>query len=298
MILAGGKAGDIGIIAPYRAHLRLIRSLLQADGVYADGTCATADIEVETVDRYQGRDKPLIILSCVRSNIHGAVGELLAEKRRLNVALTRAKYRLIIIGSRLTLTTGCPTHARMIQLMEQRGWVMPLSLLSGRAAFVCLKNGVQQSRVELNNTTTSSFWAAPVAHSSVATSSTVAKLCGSAYLATGPSANIPLVLNRVKSDSLPIRTEFSTAGSGRPIAVSAAAAIVASHLLEDGDPDVASGIQKVGLPANMAEGTGNESAFPVSLHGHFGAMPVLPGKKRLGSTPRRPPLMQQNVKPP
>lgn len=145
VVLAGGAPDDIGVIAPYRAQLRLIRSLLlppppppPSDAAAASSAGGGAAVEVETVDRYQGRDKPLIVLSCVRSNARAEVGALLADVRRLNVALTRAKYRLVVIGSRRTLAGGCPSFARMLGLMEQRGWLQGLAAASGRAAAAAL----------------------------------------------------------------------------------------------------------------------------------------------------------------
>lgn len=146
--LAGGSPDDIGVIAPYRAQLRLIRSLLvqsevyEGDSRHASSTTSVpvpVSVEVETVDRYQGRDKPLIVLSCVRSNARADVGALLADVRRLNVALTRAKYRLVVVGSRHTLAGGSPLYARMLGLMEQRGWVQQLDALSGRIAAAALR---------------------------------------------------------------------------------------------------------------------------------------------------------------
>ncbi len=84
---------DIGIITPYAGQVRAIRDAL---------TERNDSVEVKTVDGYQGREKEVIIFSCVRSNSDGNVG-FLADPRRLNVALTRAKRGLIVIGDPETL---------------------------------------------------------------------------------------------------------------------------------------------------------------------------------------------------
>jgi len=84
---------DIGIITPYAGQVRAIRNLMSEN---LDG------VEVRTVDGYQGREKEVIIFSCVRSNPERNVG-FLSESRRLNVALTRAKRGLIVIGDPDTL---------------------------------------------------------------------------------------------------------------------------------------------------------------------------------------------------
>ena len=84
---------DIGIITPYAGQVRAIRDAL---------TERYDAVEVKTVDGYQGREKEVIIFSCVRSNSDGNVG-FLADPRRLNVALTRAKRGLIVIGDPDTL---------------------------------------------------------------------------------------------------------------------------------------------------------------------------------------------------
>nr|F6QXW0.1 RecName: Full=DNA replication ATP-dependent helicase/nuclease DNA2; AltName: Full=DNA replication ATP-dependent helicase-like homolog; Includes: RecName: Full=DNA replication nuclease DNA2; Includes: RecName: Full=DNA replication ATP-dependent helicase DNA2 [Xenopus tropicalis] len=93
---AGCRPSDIGIIAPYRQQLKVISN-------YFNSLSASA-VEVNTVDKYQGRDKSVIIVSFVRSNIDGKLGDLLKDWRRLNVALTRAKHKLIMLGCVPTLS--------------------------------------------------------------------------------------------------------------------------------------------------------------------------------------------------
>ena len=87
------EEADIGIITPYAGQVRAIRDALPE---------RNDSVEVQTVDGYQGREKEVIIFSCVRSNSDGTVG-FLSDERRLNVALTRAKRGLIVIGDPDTL---------------------------------------------------------------------------------------------------------------------------------------------------------------------------------------------------
>ena len=98
---------DIGVIAPYGAQVRLLREQLPAD------------VEVGTVDGFQGREKEAIIISLVRSNNHNEIG-FLREIRRMNVALTRARRKLIVIGDSATITTH-PFYERLVAYFEQIG---------------------------------------------------------------------------------------------------------------------------------------------------------------------------------
>lgn len=111
LLKAGCRACDIGVIAPYRQQLKVISSLLQGDAFKA--------LEVNTVDKYQGRDKNVIIVSFVRSNAEGNLGELLQDWRRLNVAITRAKHKLLMLGSAPTLRRYAPLEKLLCHLQQE-----------------------------------------------------------------------------------------------------------------------------------------------------------------------------------
>lgn len=105
---------DIGIIAPYVAQIRMLESMLQTDPDWEEyfreklGTqraLQMKEIEVKTVDGFEGREKEVIIFSTVRNNSYGQIG-FLADRRRMNVALTRAKRALFVLGSMTTLSQG------------------------------------------------------------------------------------------------------------------------------------------------------------------------------------------------
>lgn len=92
---------DIGIITPYNGQVREIHDLMESSGGL-ENNGKWNGIEVRSVDGYQGREKEVIVFSAVRSNPEGNVG-FLNDSRRLNVALTRAKRGLIVIGDPKTL---------------------------------------------------------------------------------------------------------------------------------------------------------------------------------------------------
>ncbi|KAI9653542.1 MAG: Tripartite DNA replication factor [Bathelium mastoideum] len=110
-ISVGVAASDIGVITFYRSQLALLKQSLRQH----------SEIEMHTADRFQGRDKEVVVLSCVRSNEAANVGELLRDWRRVNVALTRARSKLVILGSRRTLC-GNELLKRFVGSVEERGW--------------------------------------------------------------------------------------------------------------------------------------------------------------------------------
>ena len=94
-LVEGGEVdlSDIGIVTPYAGQVRAIRDMVPE---------SLQSVEVRTVDGYQGREKDVIIFSCVRSNKDGNVG-FLSDPRRLNVALTRSRRGLVVVGDPETL---------------------------------------------------------------------------------------------------------------------------------------------------------------------------------------------------
>lgn len=93
------KGSDIGVIAPYAAQIRTIYDKLNSDPDVAGAmqdvlgfhrALEVPDIEIKTVDGFEGREKAVIIFSTVRSNQRGYIG-FLADWRRLNVGITRAR---------------------------------------------------------------------------------------------------------------------------------------------------------------------------------------------------------------
>lgn len=101
---------DIGIITPYAAQVKLIKQLLLEKNF---------KIEVNSVDGFQGREKEVILISFVRSNKTGEIG-FLNDLRRLNVAITRARRKLICIGNAKTLSHH-PTYKKFINYIKTVG---------------------------------------------------------------------------------------------------------------------------------------------------------------------------------
>jgi regulator of nonsense transcripts 1 len=89
----GVKPNEIGIISPYAGQNKTIKKLLQK---------LNLDVELNSVDAFQGREKEIILFSATRSNLQGGIG-FLSDPRRFNVMHTRAKKGLVVVGNRETL---------------------------------------------------------------------------------------------------------------------------------------------------------------------------------------------------
>jgi superfamily I DNA and/or RNA helicase len=108
LLAAGVPPTEIAVIAPYSAQVRLLRDQLDVAG-----------LEIDSVDGFQGREKEAVVLSLVRSNNEGAIG-FLADTRRMNVALTRARRKLIVVGDSATLAAE-PFYQRLVAYFEAAG---------------------------------------------------------------------------------------------------------------------------------------------------------------------------------
>jgi DNA polymerase III delta prime subunit len=109
LLEAGLGPHQIAVIAPYRAQVRLLR----------DHLADVPGLEIDSVDGFQGREKEAVVISMVRSNPEGEIG-FLADTRRTNVALTRARRKLIVIGDSATLAND-PFYQRMLTHFESIG---------------------------------------------------------------------------------------------------------------------------------------------------------------------------------
>ncbi|HMC34693.1 MAG TPA: AAA domain-containing protein, partial [Myxococcales bacterium] len=100
---------DIAVISPYDAQVQELRQLLQD----------VEELEIDTVDGFQGREKEAVVVSLVRSNPAGELG-FVADIRRINVALTRARKKLIVVGDSATIARH-PFHEGLVKYAERIG---------------------------------------------------------------------------------------------------------------------------------------------------------------------------------
>jgi regulator of nonsense transcripts 1 len=107
LLKAGVAPERIGVITPYEGQRAYLTLTMALNGPHRKEDYAR--IEVASVDAFQGREKDYILLSCVRSNEHQGIG-FLNDPRRLNVALTRAKYGLVLFGNPKVLSKNPLWH--------------------------------------------------------------------------------------------------------------------------------------------------------------------------------------------
>ena len=104
---------DVGIISPYRAQVQYLRHLIKKHDFFKPYRSL---ISVNTVDGFQGQERDIILISLVRANDEGQIG-FLRDLRRMNVAITRARMKLIILGDASTMTRH-PFYKKLYEYIE------------------------------------------------------------------------------------------------------------------------------------------------------------------------------------
>lgn len=132
---AGVVPAQIGIVTPYEGQRSYIVNYMQFNGALKKELYN--QVEVASVDAFQGREKDYIILSCVRSNEHQGIG-FLSDPRRLNVAMTRAKYGAVILGNPKILSKHPLWHHLLTHFKEKK------TLVEGPL------NNLQESMIRFN----------------------------------------------------------------------------------------------------------------------------------------------------
>lgn len=120
LLETGLSPSRLATISPYKAQVELLRNKLQNNN----------SLDIDTIDGFQGREKDVVVISFVRNNESGAVG-FLQDERRLNVSLTRAKRKLLLVGDRPTLTKH-PIYRSLLDHVRSAGKICQLSSIRER----------------------------------------------------------------------------------------------------------------------------------------------------------------------
>ena len=113
---------DFGLISPYKAQVQYIRKLIKQDAFFKP---LRRLITVHTVDGFQGQERDVILISLVRANEDGKIG-FLNDLRRMNVAITRARMKLMILGDASTLTRHA-FYKELYKYISQRGKIITIN---------------------------------------------------------------------------------------------------------------------------------------------------------------------------
>lgn len=152
---------DIGVVTPYAGQQVLLEKMLhneaslsrqQAAGILGTRSSELGNIDVHTVDGFEGREKKVILFSTVRTNAQGYVG-FLADGRRLNVALTRAQSALFLIGNidtlkRAQLSEAAYSRVESPNLEALRSYAAYLEKRGAVVSYLRATAGDQSEKVE------------------------------------------------------------------------------------------------------------------------------------------------------
>lgn len=116
-----GSVTGFGVVTPYKRQMQELRQSFDRAGI------PTGDVEINTVDSFQGREKDVIVFSCVRTaSANRGIG-FVRDVRRMNVGLTRARSSLIILGSAQALAEGSADWAELVEDASSRGCLISVS---------------------------------------------------------------------------------------------------------------------------------------------------------------------------
>lgn len=110
-----GSVTGFGVVTPYKRQMQELRQSFDRAGI------PTGDVEIDTVDSFQGREKDVIVFSCVRTAAENRGIGFVRDVRRMNVGLTRARSSLIILGSAQALAEGSADWAELVEDASSRG---------------------------------------------------------------------------------------------------------------------------------------------------------------------------------
>jgi len=113
------KPWKVGLISPYSAQVRLLKEMIASESEWWFFKQMEQDLTISTVDGFQGQERDIMLISLTRSNPQGEIG-FLADTRRMNVALTRAKRKLIVLGDSATIGNN-NFYQSFLDFVQQQG---------------------------------------------------------------------------------------------------------------------------------------------------------------------------------
>lgn len=204
---AGIKPHQVGIVTPYEGQRSFLVKWMEQRGTLKKDLYK--EVETASVDSFQGREMDYIILTCVRSNNYNGIG-FLSDPRRLNVALTRAKYGLVILGNPKVLSKH-PLWCKLIVHFKEKNCLVEGSLSNLKPAIVELSKTYIRNHLPVPP-----FHARPSSHRNIPSARSGDPAFGETSALRGEGGDNILPDARPVSSSAPEPLEISAASRGKP----------------------------------------------------------------------------------
>lgn len=136
LLAAGLPSSSTLAVSPYRAQVAALAAAADAGG--------WGGVECLTIDKCQGRDRDAVLLSLCRSNRDADAGRPLADWRRVNVAVTRAKAKLVVVGDGATIAS-VPIAAELVAAADEGGWRVRVAPGEADQAGAWFAGGVEEA---------------------------------------------------------------------------------------------------------------------------------------------------------